>query len=185
MNASPALIAMCIIVCAFTVTSTASAEVVTETAPEQVYVQSQLQQSVVVQTASPEDQLRMEQRRRRSGLGLIISGWTVFGLGIFSSLATYVSVYDDQEGGAIIFLPVVGPIIMAARAEGNGGWFDDVIVAAMRAGLILNCLTQIAGLVLATTGHVRRRRAIRGLYGTGHHRAVALVPTGTGIAGRF
>jgi hypothetical protein len=110
---------------------------------------------------------------------------------------------ESGEDGWPLFIPAIGPFIMAARLLGEDndcdpmyeGDCDDVDDEAGVGGAfsILAGLMQVAGIAMLTAGYVRRSRARRLGVATDspHSRQVALLPGGPGdgpglsLAGTF
>ena len=98
--------------------------------------------------------IRQRRQRRHPGLGLLIAGWSVFGVTYLASLiAGAATTAEGDDSTWPLFLPVAGPIIEAAFI-----WDDPWGIAPLGALALLDGLAQIAGLTLAIIGHVRRSR---------------------------
>lgn len=160
--------------------------------PPVVTVQPQVEQEpiVVATPAAPTSRdLLLEQRRlRRAGLGLRIVGWSLFALGYFEGSIVTGSILMDEyeEGFGIALIPLIGPIIAAARLdEAADDWGDELSNVLFAPMLVIGAVMQIAGLGLAIGGHVRRARVRREAAQLAARRSVTIYPTALGLAGTF
>jgi hypothetical protein len=95
-------------------------------------------------------------QRRNSGMGMAISGYTIFGTSyLISALIGTISIdYAKDVGGSGVYgrrmlIPMVGPFMAIPRADSaTGGLFTGFI------GVI-----QLGGFVLGTAGAIRLGRA--------------------------
>lgn len=105
-------------------------------------------------------QIAAAKQRRNSGIGMTISGYTLFGTSyLISALVGTISLdYARDIGGSGIYgrrmlIPLVGPFMAIPRADSaTGGLFTGLV------GVV-----QVAGFALGTAGAIRLGRANRDL----------------------
>jgi hypothetical protein len=108
----------------------------------------------------PSPQLVALRHRRNSGIGMTISGYTLFGTSyLISALVGTISIdYANDIGGSGTYgrrmlIPLVGPFMAIPRSDSaTGGLFTGLV------GVV-----QIAGFALGTAGAIRLGRANRDL----------------------
>ncbi len=127
-------------------------------------------------TYSAPAQQPLREHRRDPGHALRGAGWGLFGGSYgFALLLGVIFMTMESEIAWPMFIPVVGPLINAARALREG--YDVNIIAAVFG--ILSMMVQTGGMSMAIVGHVRRRRSQNQETTTARpRRSFALVPAG-------
>jgi len=100
----------------------------------------------------------------RPGLGLIIAGWTVFGVLYVPNLIWGIASAVYYAPSAIFIIPGFGPIITGAMALATGGLMEEAkagqevsgFVKGMGVFFLIWGLLELGSIAMAITGHVIR-----------------------------
>jgi hypothetical protein len=135
------------------------------------------QQAQLLQPGQLGQPMYRPQRRRRPGLGLMITGWSVFGgTYLISLMAAAATTAEGSDDAWPLFIPAIGPVIGASRFFQND-WDTPLAILCL-----FNAVVQLTGLSLLIIGHLRRRRARNS--DDPNPRLISVVPTGpAGSAG--
>lgn len=103
---------------------------------------------------------------RSSGKGLIIAGWTVFGVLYIPNLIWGIAAAVHYAPSALFIIPGFGPIIVGAMALATGGLMEDVpegteassFVKGMGVFFLIWGILELGAIAMAVTGHLMYAR---------------------------